>query len=165
VAAAAAELIDRAVPPVMARRFRLHVLFILIFTVVFVTNAMVVTDRSWPRSHSRPDHPDDEPNQLRRRAAAGSHPGPHSEKVTALRQSGHTAMLCLLHLVVTQVPDVRVRDRFSSAKTRGLDLFGEREGSVRPPPMSGRRTTVPSPRRGPSALSTPFNTLVFTSAI
>src|SRR5674476_1637138 len=29
-------------------------------------------------------------------------PGPSSEKVTVLRQSGHTAMLCLRHLVVAQ---------------------------------------------------------------
>ena len=38
-------------------------------------------------------------------------PGPSSEKVTVLRQSGHTAMLCLRHLVVvlvTQDPCSRI---------------------------------------------------------
>src|SRR5665647_3909357 len=42
--------------------------------------------------------------------------------------------------------DVRDRDRFSSAKTSQPRSFGEREGSVRPPPCL--LYTSPSPRDG-----------------
>jgi len=48
VAAAVARLIDPVVRPVLAKKCSL-VLYILIFTVRIVKNAMAVTDRSWPR--------------------------------------------------------------------------------------------------------------------
>ena len=59
-----------------------------------------------------------------------------------LRQCGRTAMLCLRHLVVRQVADVSGRD--PAPGQASLDLFREPEGSVRPPPMSGRGTAVPA---------------------